>query len=77
MRQEVQGIFEKYGIYVLETPIQAIFTTEDRELFAKAVAHYIYKVAESACFSTVDDAAKAARAIAILCLSVRPLPWAA
>ena len=65
MWQEAQGIFEKYGIYLLETPTQAIFTTEDPELFAKAVAHFIYKVSESACFPTVDDAAKAAMAIAI------------
>src|SRR5574344_584388 len=29
------GIFEKYGICVLGTPVQAIIDTEDRELFVK------------------------------------------
>src|SRR5574344_1821016 len=30
-----QGVFEKYGVQVLGTPIQAIMETEDRELFVR------------------------------------------
>jgi len=57
------GVFEKYGVRVMGTPIRAIVTTEDRELFAKAVDHCGYKVAESACCSSVDEAAAAAKKI--------------
>ena len=32
---EEQGVFEKYGVRVLGTPIQAIIATEDRERFAR------------------------------------------
>jgi len=60
---EEQGVFQKYGVRVLGTPIQAIITTEDRELFAKAVATCGEKVAESACCSTIEEAAKAAAKI--------------
>ena len=42
---EAQGVFEKYGVRALGTPIQATITTEDRELFAKAMAHWGYRVA--------------------------------
>jgi carbamoyl-phosphate synthase small subunit len=55
-----QGTFEKYNCKVLGTPIKAIITTEDRELFAKAVEECGEKVAESACCTDVDSAAKAA-----------------
>lgn len=58
-----QGVFEKYGVNVLGTPIQAIITTEDRELFAKAVEICGEKVAESACCSTVGEASVAAAKI--------------
>jgi len=58
-----QGVFAKYGVRVLGTPIQAIITTEDRELFAKAVEHCGYRVAESSCCSTIEEAVKAGERI--------------
>lgn len=58
-----QGVFEKYGVRVLGTPIQAIITTEDRELFAKAVAFCGEKVAESSCCNTIQEAVEAAATI--------------
>jgi carbamoylphosphate synthase large subunit len=57
------GVFEKYDVAVLGTPIKAIITTEDRELFAKAVADCGYKIAESECCSTIDQAVTAAAKI--------------
>jgi len=55
-----EGVFEKYGVRVLGTPIQAIIMTEDRELFAKAVDACGEKVAESACCNTIEEAVVAA-----------------
>jgi carbamoyl-phosphate synthase large subunit len=63
MQLEHMGVFEKYGCKVLGTPIKAIITTEDRELFAKAVEICGEKVAESACCSTVEEAVVAANQI--------------
>jgi carbamoyl-phosphate synthase small subunit len=63
MQLEEKGIFKKYGVQVLGTPIQAIITTEDRELFSKAVEACGEKIAESACCNTVEEAAQAAKNI--------------
>jgi carbamoyl-phosphate synthase small subunit len=63
MQLEEKGIFAKYGVKVLGTPIQAIITTEDRELFSKAVEACGEKIAESACCNTVDEAAEVAAKI--------------
>jgi carbamoyl-phosphate synthase small subunit len=63
MQLEEQGIFKKYDVKVLGTPIQAIITTEDRELFAKAVEACGEKIAESACCTTIDEAAATAAKI--------------
>jgi carbamoyl-phosphate synthase small subunit len=60
---EKQGIFEKYDTKVLGTPIKAIITTEDRELFAKAVAECGEKVAESACCASIAESVAAANKI--------------
>jgi len=63
IKLQEQGVFAKYNVQVLGTPIKAIVTTEDRELFAKAVAECGYSVAESACCSEVEQAVKAAAEI--------------
>ncbi|CAD7946653.1 unnamed protein product [Amoebophrya sp. A120] len=57
------GIFEKYGVTVLGTPISAIIMTEDREKFAEAVDKVGYKVAESKCCNSVEEAVAAADSI--------------
>eukprot|EP00929_Paragymnodinium_shiwhaense_P112634 TRINITY_DN808_c0_g1_i3.p2 TRINITY_DN808_c0_g1~~TRINITY_DN808_c0_g1_i3.p2 ORF type:complete len:1588 (-),score=504.94 TRINITY_DN808_c0_g1_i3:80-4843(-) len=56
LKLDEQGVFKKYNVRVLGTPLKAIITTEDRELFAAAVSHCGYKVAESACCSTIQEA---------------------
>merc|ERR1719428_1741299 len=49
MQLEQQGVFKKYDVKVLGTPISAITKTEDRELFAQVVKECGYKIAESSC----------------------------
>lgn len=50
------GVFEKYGVKILGTPIESIIETEDREIFAKRVNSIGEKVAPSACIYSVEDA---------------------
>jgi carbamoyl-phosphate synthase/aspartate carbamoyltransferase/dihydroorotase len=33
-----EGIFEKYGVRILGTPIKSIIDSEDRKLFAERIA---------------------------------------
>lgn len=54
------GIFEKYNVEVLGTPIQAIIDTEDRELFARTLKQIGIKTPSSIAVNSVEDALKAA-----------------
>ncbi|MBQ9584077.1 MAG: carbamoyl-phosphate synthase (glutamine-hydrolyzing) large subunit [Bacteroidales bacterium] len=54
------GIYEKYGIKVLGTPVQSIIDTEDREAFAARMEEIGVKIIRSAAVSTVEEAAAAA-----------------
>lgn len=51
-----RGIFQKYGVQILGTPIQSIIETEDREIFARKVNEIGEKVAPSACAYSVEGA---------------------
>lgn len=55
--------FEKLGVKVLGTPIQTIITTEDRELFADAMAEIGEHCAESASAVNFQEATAAASKI--------------
>ncbi|MBR6745779.1 MAG: ATP-grasp domain-containing protein, partial [Muribaculaceae bacterium] len=55
------GVFEKYGIKVLGTPVQAIMDTEDRELFVHKLDEIGVKTIKSEAVSSVEDAKRAAR----------------
>ncbi|OZJ05855.1 Carbamoyl-phosphate synthase arginine-specific large chain [Bifiguratus adelaidae] len=57
------GVFERLGVKVLGTPIQTLITSEDRDLFAKALAEIDIPVAQSTAVETVDDALNAASEI--------------
>ncbi|AEY95218.1 FABR157Wp [Eremothecium gossypii FDAG1] len=57
------GTLEKYGVTVLGTPISVLETTEDRELFARALKEINMPIAESVACSTVEDAVAAANDI--------------
>ena len=54
------GVFEKYRVQVLGTPVQSIIDTEDRELFVKKLDQIEVKSIKSVAVESVDDALKAA-----------------
>ena len=58
-----EGIFEKYGVKVLGTPVQAIIDTEDREIFVQKLNEIDVRTIKS---EAVENAADARRAAAEL-----------
>ena len=54
------GVFEKYGVKVLGTPVQAIMDTEDRELFVRKLDEINVKTIKSQAVENIEDARKAA-----------------
>ena len=54
------GVFEKYGVKVLGTPVQAIMDTEDRELFVEKLNEINVKTIKSEACSTIEQARRAA-----------------
>lgn len=57
------GILERLNVKVLGTPIKTLETSEDRDLFSKALGEINIPVAESVAVETVDDALKSAAKI--------------
>lgn len=57
---EKMGVFERYGVKVLGTPIKTLETSEDRDLFAQALKEIDIPIAESIAVDNVDDALAAA-----------------
>jgi len=55
-----KGVFEKYRVKVLGTPVTAIMDTEDRELFVKKLNEIDVKTPRSIAVTTVEDSIKAA-----------------
>jgi carbamoyl-phosphate synthase large subunit len=54
------GIFEKYNVKVLGTPVEAIMNTEDRELFVNKLNEIDVKTPSSIAVLSVDSAVEAA-----------------
>ncbi|HEX2936035.1 MAG TPA: carbamoyl-phosphate synthase (glutamine-hydrolyzing) large subunit, partial [Bacteroidales bacterium] len=54
------GIFEKYNVRVLGTPIQAIIDTEDRDIFINKLNEINVRTARSMATTTLEDACAAA-----------------
>ena len=57
------GVFEKYGVEVLGTSVEAIMNTEDRDLFVHELNKVDLKVPVSQACETMEDAVAAARKI--------------
>lgn len=57
------GVFERYGVKVLGTPIKTLITSEDRDLFAQALNEIKIPIAESVAVETVDAALEAAEKV--------------
>ena len=55
-----KGVFEKYGVKVLGTPVQAIIDTEDRDLFVKRLDEIGVKTIKSEACNSVEEVQKAA-----------------
>lgn len=55
-----KGIFEKYEIKILGTPIESIIETEDRKLFADRINEIKEKVAPSCAVYSIHEALEAA-----------------
>jgi carbamoyl-phosphate synthase small subunit len=55
-----KGVFEKYGVKVLGTPVQAIIDTEDRDLFVKRLDEIGVKTIKSEACSTIEEVQRAA-----------------
>ena len=60
---EKKGIWKKYGVNILGTPIQSIILSEDRKMFAELVESIGEKVAPSSAVTSVDEAIAAAASI--------------
>jgi carbamoyl-phosphate synthase large subunit len=54
------GVFEKYNVQVLGTPVQSIIDTEDRELFVKKLDQIQVKSIKSVAVETIQNAHQAA-----------------
>lgn len=54
-----RGVFQKYGVKIMGTPINAIVESEDRELFAKKVQEIGERVAPSKIVTDIQGAIEA------------------
>ncbi|CAE7592891.1 URA2, partial [Symbiodinium sp. CCMP2456] len=62
-RLHEQGVFDRFNVQVLGTPIEAIIKTEDRDLFSQVVDACGERIAESSCCGSVAEAVHAAEQI--------------
>ncbi len=54
------GVFEKYGVKVLGTPVQSIIDTEDREIFVEKLSEINVKTIDSEACENIEQALAAA-----------------
>lgn len=71
-----EGIFEKYGVRVLGTPVQAIIDTEDREIFVQKLNEINVQTIKSEAVEMRQTPVVPLRSWAIRSLYVRPMHWA-
>jgi carbamoyl-phosphate synthase (ammonia) len=58
-----KGIFDKYNVQVLGTPISVVIDTEDRQKFSDKLNEINEKIAESYAVESIEDAVTAAKKI--------------
>ncbi|KFY39514.1 hypothetical protein V494_03947 [Pseudogymnoascus sp. VKM F-4513 (FW-928)] len=63
VQMERMGLFKKYGVKVLGTPIKTLETSEDRDLFTQALGEINIPVAQSVAVGTIEEALDAAKVI--------------
>ena len=54
-----QGVFERYGVKVLGTPVEAIIATEDRQIFAEKLMEINEPVAPSQAAYSLEEVSHA------------------
>lgn len=57
------GVFERYGVRVLGTSVKTLETSEDRDLFARALKEINIPIAESVAVNSTEAALEAAQSI--------------
>ncbi|OBR15492.1 Carbamoyl-phosphate synthase [Colletotrichum higginsianum IMI 349063] len=57
------GLFEKYGVKVLGTSVKTLETSEDRDLFARALDEINIPIAKSIAVGTIEEALDAAEKV--------------
>lgn len=63
VKMNAMGIFDRYNVKVLGTSVKTLETSEDRDLFAKALKEIDIPIAESIAVNTVDEALVAAEEV--------------
>ncbi|XP_017788767.1 PREDICTED: CAD protein [Habropoda laboriosa] len=63
VKLEKSGIFEKYNVKILGTPIQSVIETEDRKMFSDRIGEINEKVAPSAAVYSIQEALDAAEVL--------------
>lgn len=63
VKLDKMGVFDRYGVKVLGTPIKTLETSEDRDLFAQALKEIDIPIAELVAVETVDGALAAAERV--------------
>ncbi len=58
-----KGVFKKYKVEILGTPVEAILNTEDRDLFVKKIKEMNLKVPASKAVTNIEEAVKVAKEI--------------
>jgi carbamoyl-phosphate synthase large subunit len=66
-----KGVFEKYGVQILGTPVEAIRNTEDRELFKETMLRIGEKVPQSRAVNSLKEAEEVVEELG-LPLIIRP-----
>ena len=59
----LDGMFDKYNVQVLGTPISVVIDTEDRQTFSDKLNEINEKIAQSVAVNTIEDAVVAAKDI--------------
>ncbi|KKY21683.1 putative carbamoyl-phosphate synthase arginine-specific large chain [Phaeomoniella chlamydospora] len=63
VNMDKMGIFDRYGVRVLGTSVKTLETSEDRDLFSKALNEIEIPIAESIAVNTVEEALEAAESV--------------
>lgn len=63
---EKNGVFAKYNVKILGTPIESIIQTEDRKIFAEGISKINEKVAPSSAVCSVQEVSNSIRELEYL-----------